>query len=188
MQLKDAIRERKSVTWYHHKKPDWRKVVRAIDAVRYAPNADGQAVLKFVMVSDEKKIAELKDACQQDFVGKAKIVVVVTSDDSKMVRSYKGRGERYSSLQAGAAIQNFLLELTEQKLVTKWVRYFVDEQVKRILDIPEKMEVEGVFPIGVPVKARTREERKASLDSIIYFDKWKNKKMTPHTRVRMESI
>jgi len=189
MQLKDAIKGLRSVTRYHHKKkPDWRKVVRAIDAARHAPSAERQFVMRFIMVSDGAKIAKLSNACQQSFVGDSKMVVVAASDASKLVRSYKERGERYSSLQAGAAIQNFLLELTEQKLVTKWVKYFVDEQVKNVLNIPEKMEIEGIFPIGIETKVKTREEYETKLDKILYFDKWGNKEMRPQTRVKAENV
>jgi len=188
MQLKEAIKKRKSVTRYHHKKPDWRKIVRSIDAARYAPNAEGQGVIKFILISDSKKISELAKFSQQKFVGEAKFIVVVVSDDSKLIRSYGDRGTRYSSLQAGAAIQNFLLELTEQKLVTKWVKYFSDSDIKTVLGISGNLVVEGIFPIGLETKIRSEEERKTDLENIIYFDKWGNKYMEPHTRVKLDGV
>jgi len=188
MQLKEAIKKRKSVTRYMTKKPDWRKIVRAIDATRYSPNADGQFAMKFILVSDSKKIAKFSDATQQEFVSKAKYVVVAVSDDTKLVRSYDERGKRYSSLQAGAAIQNFLLQLTEEGLVTKWVKFFYDSQVKEILEIPDKMIVEGIFPIGIETKISSKEEFKTELENIVFFEKWGEKKMEPQTRVRVEGV
>ena len=186
MQLRDAIKKRKSVVRYHHKKPDWRKIIRAIDVARYSPNADGQFVMKFILISNENIIGELAQASQQRFVGDARFVVVAVSDDSKLVRSYGKRGKRYSSLQAGASIQNFLLQLTEFKLVTKWVKYFSDVQVKRILKISEDFSVEGIFPIGVETKMNTPEERRKDLENVLFFDKWGNKKMTEGTRISLE--
>ncbi|MEA3248172.1 MAG: nitroreductase family protein [Nanoarchaeota archaeon] len=188
MQLQDAIKKRKSVRRYFDKKPDWRKIIRAIDMARFAPSAGNQFALKFILISDEKKIAKLAGSAQQDFVGTAKYVVVAVSDDSKLVRSYGNRGVRYASQQAGAAIENFLLALTEQNLVTTWVGYFYDEQVKDALNIPEELSVEGIFPIGKETKIKTSERRKVDLENILYFDKWKNKKMTPHTKVSMEGV
>jgi len=188
MQLKEAIKSRKSVTRYHHKKPDWRKIVQAIDAVRYAPNADGTFAMKWILVSDEKKIEEICKATQQDFVRSAKYVVVAVSDDSKLVQLYKEGGTRYSMLQAGAAIQNFLLELTEKKLVTKWVKYFYEDEIKRALEIPEKMQIDGVFPIGIETKIKTKEEYKKDLENYLFFEKWGEKKMEPQTRVKLETV
>ncbi|MFH1238356.1 MAG: nitroreductase family protein [archaeon] len=188
MDLKTAIKKRKSVRRYFNKKPDWRKIIRAIDAARFAPSAGNNFVLKFILVSDEKNIAKLAETAQQDFVGTAKYIVVAVSDDSKLVRSYGDRGLRYTSQQAGAAIENFLLALTEQNLVTTWVGYFYDEQVKETLDIPENLSVEGIFPIGIETKIKTSEKRKIELENILYFDKWKNKKMTPHTTVSVDAV
>jgi len=87
MQLKDAIKKRRSVRRYLGKKPDWRRVIRAIDAARYAPSAGGQFALKFILVSDEKKIGKLAEASQQDFVGTAKYVVSMLSSLLVMILS-----------------------------------------------------------------------------------------------------
>ena len=187
MQLKDAIKKRKSVRRYFDKKPDWRKIIRAIDMARFAPSAGNNFVLKFILVSDEKKITELAKATQQDFVGTAKYVVVAVSDDSKLVKSYGDRGLRYAPQQAGAAIENFLLALTEQGLVTTWVGYFYDEQVKDILVIPENLSVEGIFPVGKETKIKISEKPKTDLENLLYFDKWKNKEMTSTIKVGIQN-
>lgn len=188
MQLKDAIKKRHSVRRYLDKAPDWRKVIQAIDAARYSPSAGNQFALKFILVSDATKITKLAEAAQQDFIAAAKYVVVAVSDDSKLVRSYSERGIRYASLQAGAAIENFLLALTEKGLVTTWVGHFYDQQVKDILEIPEKLSVEGLFPVGKETKIKTSERKKTELENVLYFDKWKNKKMVPQTKVSFEGV
>ena len=183
MQLKDAIEQRKSVKKFDLKKPDWRKIIKAIDAARFAPSAGNQFVTRFILVSDEKKIEKLAAASQQSFVGKAQYVVVAVSDDSGLIRDYDKRGVRYCAQQSGAAIQNFLLALTEQKLVTTWIGYFYDEQVRRTLDIPEGLHIEALFPIGKETKIKAKVKRKMGLDRIIYFDKFGNKKMTEEVKV-----
>ena len=148
MQLKSAIEKRKSVERYSHKTPNWRKIIRAIEAARHAPSAGNQFAMKFILISNEEKIKQLATAAQQRFIETAKYVVVAVSDDSKLIRSYGDRGIRYSTQQGGAAIENFLLALTELKLSTKWVMHFYEDQVKRILEIPDSLNVEGIFPIG----------------------------------------
>ena len=185
MKLIDAIKSRRSVKRYDKKSPDWRKIIRAIDAGRYAPSAGGLFSMKFILVSDEDKIAKLKDATQQSFVSTAKYVVVAVTDDKQLVRSYSDRGVRYGSQAAGAAIQNFMLALTEFGYVTHWVQYFYDDQVKDIFDIPENLNVEGIFPIGVETKVPTREPKKIDLENTVFFDKWKNKKMRDETIIRV---
>ncbi len=188
MKLRDAIESRASVRKFHHKKPDWRKVIRAIDAARFAPSAGNQFVMRFIMVSDEKKIKEIAEATQQPFVGTAQFIVVAVSDDSKLVRSYGDAGVRYAAQQAGAAIQNFLLALVDEKLVTTWIGHFYEEQVQRTLDIPENLKIEAVFPIGRETKIATHEKMKMKLEQVLYFDKWGNKLMTPRKKISREVI
>ena len=183
MKLRDAIEGRRSVKRFHHKKPDWRKIIKAIDAARFAPSAGNKFVTKFILVSDEKVISELAAAAQQEFVGTAQYVVVVISDDSSLVQSYGERGVRYCAQQAGAAIENFLLALTEEKLVTTWVGHFYVEQVNRCLCLPKGLQIEAIFPIGLETKVKTKPKKKKGLDCLLYFDKWGNKKMIPSVKM-----
>ncbi|MCK4996929.1 nitroreductase family protein [Candidatus Pacearchaeota archaeon] len=177
MNLKEAITTRKSVKHFSYKKVDWKKIVRAIDYARFAPTAGNKFVNKFILVSDEKKIKELATASQQEFVGEAKYIVIVTSDEKKLIQSYDDRGKRYAPQQAGAAIQNFLLGLTEQKLSTMWVGHFYPEQIHRIFKIPEKMKIEAIFPIGKARNIRTKPKLKEKLENYLYFEKYGKSKM-----------
>jgi len=179
MQLKDAIEGRKSVKRFHHKKPDWKKIIRALDAVRFAPSAGNIFSTKFILVDDSKKIAELAAASQQPFVEKAQYIVVAVTNDSRLIQDYGEIGERYAAQQTGAAIQNFLLALTEQKLVTTWVGHFFREQVRRTLTIPEDLKVDAMFPIGLDTKIGSRTKRKLELDQVLYYNQWKKKEMIP---------
>lgn len=188
MQLKDAIEARKSVRRFDKKKPDWRKIIRAIDAARFAPAAGNQFVTRFILVSDEKTIDELAAATQQDFVGRAQYVVVVVSDDSSLVRSYGDRGVRYCAQQSGAAMQNFFLALTEQKLATTWVGHFYEDQIREALDIPEGLHIEALFPIGIETKIKTKLQRKMKLDNVLYYEKWENKEMSPAKKLSRAAI
>ncbi len=183
MKIEDAIKERKSSRKYHHKKPDWRKIIKAIDAARYAPMAGNIFSLKFILVQDEKRIEQIGKACQQDFVRNAQAIVVAVSNDAKVEKSYDKFGKKFARQQAGAAIENFLLEIVSQGLATCWVGYFVEDQIKRACDIPDDFTVEAVFPVGIPSKIRETRKPKPELDNIIYFDKFKNKYMEGIPRV-----
>lgn len=182
MDLKKAVEKRADAKVFDFKKVDWRKVVRAIDFARFAPAAGNYFSTRFILVTDEDVIAKLAEASQQPFVGRAKTCVVVVSDNKGLVRAYADRGEQYSRQHAGAAIENFLLGLENEKLITSWVWYFVDDQVRQILDIPESVVVEGIFPIGAKAKVTRVEKRTARLDNILFFGKYGEKKMVPYPK------
>ena len=178
MDLTKAIKNRHSVKKFKEKKPDWRNIVECIDAARYAPMAGSNYSLKFILVSDKNIIEKLADAAQQPFISKVHYVVVACSNPSRTVNAYGGaRGEIYVRQQAGAAIQNFLLKLEEAGLSASWIGHFVEEQVKKILNIPEHVHVEAFFPIGYEFEKKYTRKEKIDLDNILYFDEYDNKKM-----------
>lgn len=187
MEFRNLIKKRASIKHYLTKKPDWRKIVQAIDAARYVPLAGNINALKFILVRDKKKIEAIKQATQQKFVGDAHYIVVAVSNTGKLVQSYNKRGEIYARQQAGAAIQNFLLAITDLGLATCWVGYFDDNAVKRELKIPDNHVVEAIFPVGkAAAGARKKSRKKVDLENVIYFDKWKNTKMDPIVGVKHE--
>jgi Nitroreductase len=174
--LDKIIHARRSVRKFKSTKPDWRKIIECIDSMRYAPMAGNNFSLKFILVDDEKKIDELAKASQQQFISEAKYVLVVCTTPTRTELSFEERGKNYLKQQAGAAIQNFLLKITEAKLATCWIGHFVDDEVKDILAIPKDIQVEALFPIGYALK-KPESKRIIDLDNVLYFNKYGNKKM-----------
>lgn len=178
MNLDKAIAARHSVRRFKSRKPDWRKILEAIEAATKTPLAGNIPTVKFILVSDKEKIADLAQAATQDFIATASYVLVVCSDNKQIESSYNERGLRYSRQQAGAAIQNFLLKLTDLGLFTCWVGAFSDRTIKNALRIPDHIEVEAIFPIGYKM-GKWKQRTKPNLDSVLFFDIWKNKYMKP---------
>jgi nitroreductase len=174
--LDKIIHERRSIRKFKSTKPDWREIIECIDSMRYAPMAGNNFSLKFILVDNEKKIDELAKASQQQFINEAKYVLVVCTTPTRTELSFEERGKNYLRQQAGAAIQNFLLKITEAKLATCWVGHFVDEEIKDILSIPKDLQVEALLPIGYPMK-KPESKRIIDLDNVLYFNKYGNKKM-----------
>ena len=177
MELNKAIQSRTSAKKFKSKKPDWRTILECINAMSYAPMAGNNFTLKVILVDDEEKIKRLSKMAQQDFISQAKYVVVVCSNTSRTINSYGERGKIYCRQQAGAAIQNFLLKIQESGLSTCWIGHFVDEQVKRELNIPDEINIEALFPIGYELEKKRTRKIKIDLNKFLYFNKYKNKKM-----------
>lgn len=181
MELDKAIKSRKSVREYTSKTPDWRTIIECIDSMRFAPMAGNVFSLKFILINDSKKIQKISEACQQDFISKAQYVLVLCSNKKITINEYGEKAEIYCKQQAGAAIQNFLLKITESGLSTCWVGHFVENQIKLELKIPEDVDVEALFPIGYE-KGREIKKRKIDLDNCLYFNSYSNKKMQSPNR------
>ncbi len=176
MDLDKAIKERHSTRKFKDKKPSWKTIIECMDSVRYAPMAGNNFTLKLILVSDKDKINKIAKACQQDFITQAKYVVVFCSVPERTKISFGKSGEVYVRQQAGAAMQNFFLKIHDAGLATCWVGHFVESIIKRELKIPANAQVEAVFPIGYEYE-KARRKPKIDMDTILYFDKYKNKKM-----------
>lgn len=164
--LRHCVRNFKKI-----KKPDYKDVISAIEAATKAPLAGNISSIKYVLVSDEKKISELAQAAQQSFIEQVHYVVVVCSDIKDLERNYYSRAKMYVKQQAGAAIENLILKLTDIGLSTCWVGAFSEETVKRILKIPDGIEVEALLPVGYEM-GKGKQKAKPDLDRVMFFDGW----------------
>ncbi len=173
MDLTKAISARRSIREFSNKSVHWDKVLEAIDAANQAPFAGNINNLKFVIVSEKEMINKIAEHCQQDWIADAKHIAVVCSTLKEIELQYNDRGKIYSRQQAGAAIQNFLLKITEMKLAACWIGAFSDESIKSDLRIPEEYSIEAVIPIGHPKNKSPKKIRKASLESRIFWGRWK---------------
>lgn len=178
MQLKDAIEKFHNVKKFSPKKPDWRDILECIDYARFTPMAGDNFSLRFILVNDKKTIEKIAKYSQQPFISKTEYLIIICSDSKRTINLYKERGKIYSRQQAGAAIQNIVLALTEKKLSTYWIRHFEDNLIKRELKIPDNINIEALLPIGYEF-GKTKIKEKIELNNIMYFENWGNKKMNP---------
>lgn len=181
MRVGDAIRFRHSIRMYSSMNIPFNKIAEIVESARFAPTAGNVPTIRLVVVSDKERIRQLAQAAVQDFIAVAPYVIVVCSDNTQMTRLYGERGTyMYSRQQAGAAIQNILLKVTELGLASCWVGAFDDNAVKRVLVIPDNMEVEAILPIAKKhILFREARRKKIDLKNMVYFDRWGNKRYRP---------
>ena len=67
------------------------------------------------------------------------------------------------------AVEHIVLQAVEIGLGTCWVRWYEDDKVKEILDIPEHVEVMALLPVGVPDEEPSQRPRQ-KLDKIVYSE------------------
>ena len=179
MEFDKVVNSRKSVRFFKKtKKVDYRKVIDVLESGLKVPLAGNIYSLRYILVSDKNVIKELADACQQDFIADVDYLIVVCSDKKSLEKSYYDRGIIYSRQQAGASIENMLLKIADLGLASCWVGAFSDLIVKRILKIPENIDVEAILPIGYE-SGKTKKLMKPELDNVLFFDSWSNKYMRP---------
>lgn len=177
MELDKAIEKRRSIRKYSTKKINFEDVSEICNTARFAPCAANIYTVKIIIIEDKETRAKLANAAlNQSFIADAPYVLVVCNEISLLKKGYGGFAETYCKQQAGAAIQNMLLKITELGLASCWVGAFEEEEIKRILKIPENVRIEALLPIAMPFpKMKIPEKRKPDLKNISFFNIWGKK-------------
>lgn len=87
-------------------------------------------------------------ALGQTWVGEAPAVMVLTADYTRTTGKYGERGRRYVHMEAGHAAQNLFLQAEALGLATVVVGAFDDATLSRLLDLPARIEVMSLMPVG----------------------------------------
>jgi nitroreductase len=175
MEFEDLIKKRASIRRYAAKIPPMEAVIAAIEAAHLAPSPGNLDILRYLVIENKETIKEIADACQQPFIEEAPILVVICSDPRQVLKMYDKRAEKYIRQHAGAAIENFLLTVTDMEMASCWIGAFSDPMIHNILKIPDNITVEAILPVGYEHKtSHTTQRKKFSLDRKIHYHKYGN--------------
>lgn len=172
MEFDSVINKRKSVRSFRGKRASWKDVVEAIDAALQAPFAGNHNNLKFLSVEDPSSIAQIAKLCEQLWINESGFLVIVCSDDRHLENLFGERGRIYSRQQAGAAIENLLLKLTDLGLAGCWVGSYPDEIIRQLLKIPAHIQIEAIIPIGYEKSGVKQKSKKKPFATSMYWERW----------------
>jgi len=173
MNVFDCIRIRRSVRKYKDKPVLWDNVVEILQAGKYAPFAGNIFNVKFIVVKNEAKRKAIAEACvQQYWMQDAPIHILVIGEPEKAERYYGTRGTRLYTIQgAAAAIENMLLTATSLGLGSCWVGAFDEEEIRRLCNLPEHVNVQGIVTIGYADET-PQAPPKHRIEHVMFFEKW----------------
>lgn len=179
MEFIDVIRSRKSVRSYKNEDVEEEKLKQILEAARLAPSWANKQCWRYIIVNDKEKIQKLASGIINSWMKSAKIVVVACADP-------KNSGTRnemdYYLVDVAISMQHLVLAATDLGLGTCWIGGFDETKVKKILEIPEKIKVVAMTPVGYPSEPRMRDrisrkiirsDSRKSLQDMVYYNTWK---------------
>lgn len=87
---------------------------------------------------------------KQDFVAKAPCTLIFVSDSAALSRKFKDDdGEEFAAVAAGAMTQNVYLASGALGIGTRYIRSARDDEIERILSLPDDDDVLCIMPMGV---------------------------------------
>ena len=169
MDVFTAISQRSSVRAYKATDVEEDKLKKILEAGRLSPSASNRQEWKFIVVRDKetkKKLA--KAAFGQAFIGEAPIVIVACGTESKAIMAC---GQPAYTVDVSIAFTHMILQAYELGLGTCWIGAFKEDEVKKILKIPEEVRVVAMTPLGYPDQPPSQKSRK-DLDQIVCYGKY----------------
>jgi len=86
----------------------------------------------------------------QHFIAEAYMNIIICAEFSRITWGYGQRGVRYVFIEVGHCAQNIHLEAVALGLASVPIGAFEDDQVKKVLELPKKIEPLYIIPIGYP--------------------------------------
>lgn len=159
MDVLDAIRGRRSVRSYQQVEIEPAKLESVLEAGRLAPSANNIQEWKFIVVTRPDVKRQLVNAAVgQRFVAEAPAVIVACATESEKVMTC---GQYAYTVDLSIAVAYMTLEAYELGLGTCWLGAFKENEVKKLLEIPDDVRVVALLTLGYPKENPPARPRKA---------------------------
>ena len=175
MEFDSVIKKRRSVRSFKGKSVNWRRAIDLIEAANHNPFAGNINALKYVIVESKNTIKRIAEHAEQPWIENSPLAIVICSNEIDLENLYGERGRVYSRQQAGAVVQTMLLKLVDLKLAGCWVGAYSEEEIRRLLKIPNHIQIEAILAIGHADEERGIIKKK-SIEATIYWEKWSAEK------------
>lgn len=170
MNVKEAIRTRKSVRHYIDKPVEDEIIKKLFEAAILAPSANNRQEWRFVVVREKdirKRLSEI--ANNQSFIAKAGAVIVACADTDE---KYMPCGQQSYPIDVAIVLDHITLAAVELGLGTCWVASFEEKPIKDLLGIPEKIRVIAIMPLGYPVDRAPITKKRLPMSETVKYEHW----------------
>ena len=171
MEFNDLIRKRKSIRKYDLTRPVSDELVtKLLDAARIAPSACNIQPWHFIVVRDNNVKEKLKESYGREWFYTAPVIIVGCVDTSVSWKRSFDKAD-YSQVDLTIAFEHLLLAAANEGLGTCWVGAFNPVVAKKVLGVPENVNIVAMTPVGFPAEEPQTKPRK-ELNEIIHQNIW----------------
>lgn len=165
MDFEEVVRKRQSIRRFEEKEIPEEKIRNILELANLSPSAGNLQARKVFLIKDKETKERITSG--RDFISEAGVVLVVCADQNESAE-YGEWGRELYSIQDATIFTSYLqLAATSLGLASCWVGAFDEEEIKRILNIPEGLKPIAILPIGYPAEKPTRTPRKKLEDIVL---------------------
>jgi len=181
MEFHDVIMSRTSVRTFRDTPVEDEKITYVLDCARRAPSWANKQCWRFIIIKDKDKITQLSKESMvfNHWLKNAPVLVIACADPTD---SGTHNGIEYYTVDVAIALEHLVLAATNVGLGTCWIGGFHEEKIKESLEIPKRIKVIALTPLGYPADKKTfaaktikmiiGSEKRKSLDEIVHHEHW----------------
>jgi len=167
--LDELIRERRSIRKYLDKPVEKEKISTILEAARLAPSACNAQPWRFIVISDEKTLGDIRakglggTVVPNNWAKSAPVIIIACAETKFFTHAL---GERVKNVQwhlidIGISMEHMALKAVELGLGTCYIGWFNEKELRKALNIPGNWKVECILTLGYPAEIPEAMPRKA---------------------------
>jgi len=162
MSLVDVVLSRRSVRRYEQKDIPKDVLDRILEAGRQAPSAMNRQPWHFVVLTDYGIKKKLSRGLFNRHIKDSAFILVGCASTGIVDR-------KWSTVSTSIALQNMVIAAWAMGVGTCWIGDFKEDQVKQLLNIPDKWKVVALVSFGYPAE-KPKAKRRKPLEKIVGFN------------------
>jgi len=184
MDFLDLVRTRQSVREYLNKSVEREKIERCLEAARLAPSANNSQPWRFIVIDDPKlKKAVARETFSRlisfnNFSLQAPVLILLISERPSFFSRIGGaiKDKQFNLIDIGIAAEHFCLQATEEGLGTCILGWFNENEVKKLLNIPQSKRVELIITMGYPSSNEICPKERKEMNQIRSYNSYRLQK------------
>ncbi|RLG89285.1 MAG: nitroreductase family protein [Thermoprotei archaeon] len=174
MDLFEAIYGRRSIRLFKGDEVNDEKIIKILDAGRWAPSGGNIQPWRYIVVKD-KNIIKLIKMFSPGMFSEPPVLIVICSDKKEAFERGGVLGRDYLSIvDCAMAAQNMMLAAYALGLGTCVIKSFNSKAIREILEIPNHVEPELIIALGYPAEKPTPPPRKP-LSDITFLNRYQKR-------------
>jgi len=179
--MNEAIANRRSIRKYTSEPVSESQVEAVLEAARLAPSGNNTQPWRFIVIrSDEQRAAVAKVSHDQQWMLEAPVFIACVGTLSPRIADYDGPPLDESSdlpelkqviRDTSIGVEHLVLRATELGLGTCWVAWFIQDEIRPVLGVPDDHYVLAVITLGHPAQEPNPRSRHARED-IVFQERW----------------
>jgi len=163
MSLLNVILSRRSIRKYENKEIPQEILQQILEAGRQAPSAVNRQPFRFVVVKDHEIMKELCDNMITRFVKYAPVAIAGCADVKSLLTG------KWAVVDTTIAMQNMVIAAWTLGIGSCWIGACNEEEVKKMLKIPDKWKVVALITLGYPVE-QPKPRKKKPIEDLFNFN------------------